>query len=142
MTEPAGIETTPDDAARAEADRRGAELYLGDSSSPTPAQIRAAGVYGYGFIHGAEWGRADERARIAARRDEVAEVDEPEAVTTAAELDALPVGSVVLSTAHDYMEAPALARQRRGWFGAWDWDAPIRAEEIVPAVVLHRGGDR
>lgn len=58
----------------------------------------------------------------------------PRTITTAAELDALPVGSVVRSDEREYGE-PIYARQADAWFCAWGWEGP--ALPPLPVAVLH-----
>jgi hypothetical protein len=148
---PAPIIPTADDAARAEAER----IYPFGTDGMDDQQRVQQVMYVHGQREGYVRGRTDERAQIAARRDEVPHrpgfyhcdthcggPHQPETVTTAAELDALPVGSVVAWFWPDG-SGPTVH-----WHDAEDgWtNGDVRriryTDPLDAATVLHRGGDQ
>jgi uncharacterized protein YceK len=103
--------------ARAEAEKRFPERFVKDGPLADYYDENAGyrGVYAAGFLAGHE---AATRTRV---------------VTTVAELDALPVGSVVL----DRLLMPWHKRPGTRWYST-GWDGGVRSPAIaLPARVLH-----
>jgi hypothetical protein len=64
----------------------------------------------------------------------------PRTVTTEAELDALPVGSVVLFNDGAYPVTPAMRQADHRWYvaGCNEW---IKRSALLPATIVHVGGE-